>query len=360
MWWLFLACTNPTPGDSGTVPPTPEERFAELRAPGPFAVGYRETEVRYTPVMGEERTLRTAIWYPSATTDGDDVRYRGVFEAPGVLDAPEVASGDFPVLAFSHGTGGFAENSGRVCAHWASHGWIVVSPDHTTDTTFDGEPRTTPIYAWRTSDVGAAIDHVYADAALGPVANAFVMGMGHSFGGYTMHALGGATYSNTVLEACLDGSDTSNFCTGMTEDWATLFRAGFRDDRIRGIVNMAPGDRRLFDEGLADVEVPVLHLTGELDANVGPDNDPIWSFLDHPDDLRVHLPHGGHSTFTDFAGTVNTADTEIDAATGWDITITSSLVWSAWTMFADAPAGEALEGEWPWGSEAVRMRHDAE
>ena len=109
---LLLACT----GEDTSVadPPTPQEVVASLRAPGEFQVAYRESALTYDAVREGPRTLRLALWYPTEDVTGAEVRYRGLFPAPGVLGDATVAEGQFPLLVFAHGHQGFAENSARI------------------------------------------------------------------------------------------------------------------------------------------------------------------------------------------------------------------------------------------------------
>ncbi len=345
--WLMLACVG-TPDDTA-VEPTPQERLAQLRAPGPYRAGYREVTVTYDAMLGGEgRQLRTGIWFPTDASSGGEVRYRGTFPAPDVLDDPEPAAGPFPTIAFSHGTGVHAEVSGRIMSHLATHGYVVVAPEHAGDTLLSGD-RTTPIYAWRPTDVTAALDHVLTSDL---PASEPVGAIGHSFGGYTTHSLAGATYDEALLGECLDGSDTSFYCSEMDADWAGAFRAGFRDERPVAFLTMAPGDWRLHKSGLGAIDRPLLHLSGALDQNVGPDNDPIWQDLPDRDDVvRLHLPNGGHSTFTDAAGVFDTSPGELDAETSFDITRTYALAWMELMVKGDASARAVVEGEVGFTSE---------
>ena len=96
--------------------------------------------------------------------------------------------------------------------------------------------------------VGQAIDRTALDGAASPP----TVVLGHSFGGYTILGLGGATWDEAAL-ACPDA--TTDFCTGMTSDAADLFRAGFRDPRVLALVPMAPGDYDLYASGLGEVAV---------------------------------------------------------------------------------------------------------
>lgn len=137
---------------------TSAEDFAAL---GPYPVGVRTLvlvdESREDAYSGGPRTLVTEVWYPAvdeargkkATTfseffgkhrdaahqlvehfggklDEVDARFRSI----GVRGAKRRA-GKFPLLVFSHGNGGIRHQNVFQMDHLASHGYIVVSPDHT-------------------------------------------------------------------------------------------------------------------------------------------------------------------------------------------------------------------------------------
>ncbi|MEQ1504643.1 MAG: hypothetical protein ABMB14_20555 [Myxococcota bacterium] len=288
--------------DPSVDPAGPADPVETLSAPGPYAVGYREESVTWSDPLLDAgtRTLRLAVWFPTDAEAGPPVKYDGVFDAPGVLGGVDPAAGPHPLAVFSHGHQGFAESSGFLAVHLASHGWWVVSPDHTGNTTFDPPDRETEIYWARPVDLSAVLDHAEQTLEL----DGTTVAIGHSFGGYTVHGLGGAASAiDALAPGCADGSDGSEFCSTMTDALADRFRAGFGDPRVAAVIAMAPGDYRLYGEGLAAIDVPELLMTGGLDP--GTDGDPIWAALDDPDDRRVTLPTAAHNTFTDFAAALD-------------------------------------------------------
>ena len=323
--------------DSGAVGATetvePVDLLTQLSEPGPYTAGYRVTEVTYDSSEGA-RSLRFAVWYPSDATEGDFPRYNNLIETDGAFaDVDVSADGPFPVHVYSHGHQGYAEASGFWMEHLASHGFIVAAPDHTGNTTFDGSDRATEIYYLRSEDIGASIDAV--SAASGPLA--FLSGKvdptgitasGHSFGGYTLHSLAGASYDPALIAQCLDGSDTTAYCSTMDESKAAVLEAGLSDPRIEAFVSMAPGDYRLFGaDGFAAIDRPVLHMTGDLDPQTGGVAEDIWSGLAGSIHRRVDIAGGGHQTFTDFSGVLETFDGLIDAPAGFRIVNVYGLGW---------------------------------
>jgi predicted dienelactone hydrolase len=354
---LALGCTGGDPAKSGaaagdTAADSGEASGRDLTLDevgerGPHAVGFRVEELTYESLLGP-RSLRLALWYPTEADAGEDVRYNGIMEAPGVLgDAPPSAD-SAPLHVYSHGHQGYAEASGFLMEHLASHGMVVAAPDHTGNTTFDGSERETPIYYLRAHDISAVIDHLTEGGSPGlTVDTAGITASGHSFGGYTLHALAGARYDEELIQDCLSGADTSAYCSTMTEADAEVLRGGLLDARIVAGLSMAPGDARLFGAaGLAELQWPVLHMTGSLDPQTGGVSEELWSALDAADDghHRVDIEGGGHQTFTDFSGVLESFDGLIEPERGFEIVRSYGLAWIAHQR-GELDAGPLLSGE---------------
>lgn len=100
----------------------------------------------------DSRTLPSVIWYPAGEESRAEPRstyadyftpaLRGaisVLAPPGFLDtesdsvrdAPLATDGPFPLIVFSHGNGGLGVQSFFLTEYLASHGYVVVCPDHT-------------------------------------------------------------------------------------------------------------------------------------------------------------------------------------------------------------------------------------
>lgn len=114
-------------------------------ARGPLPVGVRTVELTDA---SRGRTLPLEVWYPAdephagadlaeATKD----RYRVLPIAPEVTqDAVRDAApgpGRHPLIVFSHGWGGHRRQTTHFCTHLASHGYVVVAPDHVGNTMLD-------------------------------------------------------------------------------------------------------------------------------------------------------------------------------------------------------------------------------
>jgi predicted dienelactone hydrolase len=336
IWILpLLAC-------SGGGADTAADLLTELTSPGPYGVGFQVGELTYSDtVAGGERTLRLATWYPTGDSEGEEARYfLDSIEAPGVLADAAPLAGGLPLVVFSHGHTGYAENSAFLMEHLASHGYLVAAPDHTGNTILDGDDRQTEIYLQRPLDISATLDHLAGQWEITDTS-----AIGHSFGGYTLHALAGAGYDEALIGQCLDGSDTSSYCSTMTGALAERLRQGFSEPRVQAFISMAPGDYRLYGASLAEVDQrPILLMTGDLDERTGPDAEPIWEALRGGGNLHLRLAGGGHQTFTDYSGILETGDDLMDPEEGWRITDAYALAFLGYHR-GDARMAEVLEGE---------------
>jgi predicted dienelactone hydrolase len=115
----------------------------DYREPGPYSVGMTMLSTADAPVT---------VWYPAdPATAGDEPDITGYditdvlppnvvsvmpsilvppVETVGHLDVPLASDGPFPVVLYSHGLGGFAENASGQAQHLASWGFVVAAPDH--------------------------------------------------------------------------------------------------------------------------------------------------------------------------------------------------------------------------------------
>ena len=312
---LFFWAITPLTITLGCTP-SGAQRVDELSAWGPFSVGYTESEVVYTRADTDgSRGLRLATWYPSEDVSGVSLKYLDLFNAPNVWDNATVAEGDFPMVVYSHGHQGYAEASSHLMSFFASHGYVVAAPDHTGNTTFDGSSRDTSVYYLRMMDISAVIDFM-VEQGPAPVTD-HITGIGHSFGGYTMLGLAGAVFDVDGIQGRCEKGEGGPICSDWSTNAAEIFRQGLGDPRLDAVVAMASGDADKFGvEGLTQTETPILMMDGSLDPATGGSSEPIWSGLQGRDNVRVHIEGGGHQTFTDMSGILETFDGLIDPETG--------------------------------------------
>jgi len=249
-------------------------------APGPWPVGRVTFQV--VDADRDGRTLPVDVWYP-AVDDGTapPSAYDLVFAqivSDVALDAPPVAPQPFPMLVFSHGNDGIRFQSYFLCEQLASHGFVVVAPDHVGNTAADALLPNPPPFEVRDRllDVSLAIDAMLgragdpADAFHGRVDPFRIGVLGHSFGGFTTLAL------------------------------ASGFADVPADPRVSAILPISPATGLLDDAALASVELPILVLGGTSDTivPVDPNNARAFEETSGRPRWRVDIEQAGHNSFT--------------------------------------------------------------
>ena len=242
--------------------------------PGPFRVGFHKIMRTYTPPGGTvTRTIPISFWYPTLYAQGAHPTYSLVFtDQNSWVDAPPAAPvypRGYPVIVNSHGYQGFAGNSHFLWRYFASHGWIVVAPDHVGNTLTDTPPRPLPIQQWyyRSTDVSQSLDVVGALPAgdlLAGLADAHAAILsGHSFGTHTTWASAGAAFD---LDLIRPNCTAANHCTDAD---LAVFARGVGDPRFVATMPMAGGiDRSFFGpDGHRGVHVPVFAMSGTDDQS---------------------------------------------------------------------------------------------
>ncbi len=274
-----------------TVPPNDLGPTADF---GPYEIGITTmalTDPSRSNVQGTgPRPVTVEVYYPStaAATAGkprDVAMVLGipVIETPAFRDVAR-APGEFPLVVFSHGNGGVRIQSFFFAAHLASHGYVVVSPDHHGNTFVDAlqgivDPN---VATNRPLDMSFIIDRFLAfdaqpgHAFAGAIDENRIGASGHSFGGFTAFLLAGT-----------DGSAGGAFV----------------DERVKAILPQAPA-APFSDAFFASITVPVMILGGTIDGTT-----PFESQQQHPFDALQsgaqvvalgELRDGGHFTFSDF------------------------------------------------------------
>jgi dienelactone hydrolase len=157
-----------------------------------------------------DRQFPCEIWYPAAAQLASQDIASGIqdfFTVPSndtphgqmaVRNAP-ARPGTYPLIIFSHSSGGNRHQSTFLCTHLSSHGYVVAALDHSELVAAelarkDGETdaqKTARVAAWiahRVPDIRFLLDHLLQDTAwdseaqLDPTRIGIV---GHSFGGWT-------------------------------------------------------------------------------------------------------------------------------------------------------------------------------
>ncbi len=287
-------------------PPNNIGPTAEL---GPFPIGIRTYEAvdesRLNVTGNGPRPVTFDVYYPSSAAAVEGVPQEivsvlgiEILPTPSFRDV-QTADGVFPMVLFSHGFEGIRFQSFFHVAHLASHGFIVVSPDHHGNTIPDGladivDPATAVNRAF---DMKFLMDRILdpgtdSGAEFAASIDAERIGMsGHSYGGYEAFILTGGEVRGSSL------------------DETTVTLGTFTDPRIKAILPMAPRTMRrvdavtLGDSYFQTVTVPALIIGSELDMTDPFFVDAMRAFDNLPIGARfvglAEVLDGGHNTFTD-------------------------------------------------------------
>lgn len=290
---LVVACSSPL-----AFEPAGPEAAPDPSTFGPYAVGVRTVTIEdpSRTFEGKPRKIVTEVWYPAAeeargkpgvsydikTMLTDEQRERvkefdvPVLETIAVRDAAAFdAEEKYPLIVFSHGQGGIRWQSTFYTVTLASHGYVVVSPDHPGNTldyllrdelsnTLDGIEN-------RPKDAMALIDEFTAlpsDHFLsGRIDNETIGVTGHSFGAITS------------------------------------FRTAAFDDRVKAIVPQTPGFTGPALLGFAEdfkIEIPTLVQASKLDQTL-PWEEHIPYTRTRLGGPQIHfdLVTGGHFSYSD-------------------------------------------------------------
>ncbi len=286
--------TSPTAEATTTEPATTEPEIEPFRLieAGPYAVGVASIQI---VDEARDRPLTVDVWFPLAPgTTGDLNQYTllpGVYyESPEAISAEPFSlapDGPFPLVMYSHGSGGLRYIHSSYTEAIASHGYIVMAPDHTGNTAverlLDSSDSTDLIAANRPLDISAVIDaaldanHPTAGAFTASIDAENIAATGHSFGGYTAYALAsGVTVAGVEIAP---------------------------DTRIDALIALAPatGETLLTDEQLASISIPSMIIVGTDDKTtpIDPNVERPWGLSPASPHYRVELLAAEHQTFTD-------------------------------------------------------------
>jgi predicted dienelactone hydrolase len=261
----------PAPGDVGPGAAT-------------YAVGRRTIEVTSEP----GRALTVDVWYPADRSALAGVP-KSTYAFPGLsytssvaYDSPPVSGdGPFPLVVYSHGSGGQRYVSAFLTEALAARGFVVVAADHTGNTALDAFAKTElprkEILRLRPVDIRAEIDAMAAASA--DAASPFAGAVDTSRVGLVGHSAGG----------------TGVLLTAAGHDGA----AG--DARVRGVVGLGTYVDPVSDAELARLEIPVLLVSGTLDTTtpIRTQTERAWKRIPGDPLYRVDLRGAGHESYSD-------------------------------------------------------------
>lgn len=307
----MLAITSFTGAQEGP-PQVGLHPFAEGYAlHGPYWVG--TTEFVIDP--DSERPIPLWVWYPALNPDGAEEVVTYEYQAKWVPGpdftpvvyghalrdaAPDLSSGPYPVLVLSPGFGTNPASYANLLEHAASYGFVVLGPDHQEgvylmeENIFRDLPTST---VENPRDITRVLDYAEGLTASGGALEGLldlehVAVAGHSSGGHTALAAGGArldlTAFNARCEAARAQGDPNAWLCDPLEPFEAEIAAlagldsapeglwpSWGDPRVDAIIPMA-SDSYLFGEaGLAAITVPMLAMGGTADTGTPPE----WGIL---------------------------------------------------------------------------------
>jgi predicted dienelactone hydrolase len=290
---------------------------------GPYAIGVTTLE---SQPDATGRVLPVEVWYPARTAgkDGDPYElFIGTLKLA-EIDSPNGAvrnaaldarGAPYPTILFSHGNGGVRAQSFYLTEYLASHGFVVVAPDHVGNTMAEivNSSKAIPpaeVARLRPGDLSLALDTALGASKTQPAIDPDRIGAaGHSFGGYTVFRIAGASMDIDAVSASCVGS-SSLFCDGW-DQITQPFPPSALDPRVKAIVAQAPGGAQVIQTpghpGFAEVAVPAMVQGGTTDQTTPYATEQEAPFAELPSPAYlVGIDKAGHFTFSNMCDLVET------------------------------------------------------
>ena len=296
-----------------TIATIPQPHRASTKAtdpmkPGTFPVGVTTTVLvdhsRTDAATNEARTLVTEIWYPASDEAHNLPKNKFSDFIPGgitpqfetllkmaykksaaemnetfwnsaVRDA-RVREGKFPLIVFSHGNGGTRTQNTFWCDYLASHGYVVVSADHTANARVT-IIKSKPILYRNDQRENSAVDR--------PKDMSFLLDQMTLWNGGADSRFSGKLDLSKPVAA------------GMSFGSMTAIRVADADPRFKAVIAMSGAP-----EAHTNLTVPSLYMLGEEDRTIGPKGNARIRdvFAKHQrDGFLLAMKDGGHYSFTD-------------------------------------------------------------
>ena len=238
----------------GTMGCGSDEPNTPLVFPTPGADGFGSWEVGYRHSSAidrlRSRELPIDIWYPVDSEDAVGERARYLLlpplgpDAEIAFDAPHVSDEtNRKLIVFSHGSNSISLQSTLLMEMLASHGFIVVAPEHLGNSQSSSGDSFDVSSVNRVEDVSFIIDYFLAGADnaadFSNKIDPLMVGVaGHSFGGHT------------------------------TMGTAVGWNGAMADDRVKAIAPISGTLSNYSESELAMLDIPVFLLGGTLDDAV--------------------------------------------------------------------------------------------
>ncbi len=234
---------------------------------GPFAVAERTLSATDA---ARGRVFPCEIWTPAQ-------------------DGASAGGSPLPLVVFCHGSGGNRKSAAYLCAHLASHGFMVAAMDHSevvapelapgpAETAGERAARIDAVIGSRVPDVRFLLDFLLAEEAAG-IDRERIGLVGHSFGGWTVLAVPEADSRPRAVVALGPGGNSQPrpgiLPLTLTFEWGrelpVLYLAAEDDvpvplEAVREVFGRTPGPSRMFVLRRADHQHFLHDVEGEHEA----------------------------------------------------------------------------------------------
>lgn len=328
LFFLYAGVRAKQNKEAGTTPSqfdTP--RYAER---GSYSVGTKKL------VIENDQGLEMTVWYPAAddtqihtNTNVYEIKMGKPFGTVSIASSDgqaidgasyNLSDGPFPLVILSPGFSIGSTSYAWLAEHLASYGFVVISPEHQEH--LDPEDQLWRSAVTRPLDILSVFayldEQVKSRADLEGVVNPDLAAVvGHSYGGYTTLASAGAKIDTAALGShCQNAIEEEHEAAWLCEmliphlgDMAEL--AGLEavpdglwpaaaDPRVDAIVSMA-GDAFFFGEdGLAEINVPLMAIggTADKDSPYTWSTQPAYEYSSSSRKIEIELQGAEHMIFT--------------------------------------------------------------
>jgi predicted dienelactone hydrolase len=251
--------------------------YSEFLTTHSYSVGQTSLEL-YDEERG--RPIKTEIWYPTSDTSNVNITLDYPFILPPTSEDADIASGKFPLIMLSHGTGGNRISQMWLACELTGNGYIVASVDHFGNT-LDNKIPENFIKVWdRPLDISFVVSNLLTNTYWKSAIDSSQIGMvGFSLGGYTAIALAGGIIDYKQLNEfskTKEGKnefnlpelgDVSKYITPEIIESGNKEHKNLKDSRISAFIAMAPAlgqgfrDKNQFE----NVDKPILIIGAQND-----------------------------------------------------------------------------------------------
>jgi len=217
------------------------------------------------------RTLNVRIFYPSHSEQVPQRQAEnGVFSGfPAIVNAP-LATGRFPLIVLSHGSGGNNASLAWLAVPLAARGAIVIAASHPGSTTGDSSPKTD--LTLQITDLSFMLTHYLQAPRWQQTIDAEKIGaIGHSKGGYSVLALAGARTNRQQMSHYCQAMPQMPDCQFYYRDGVRLentndqrLAASYRDPRVKWVIALDPGMSYVLTRSSLDtIKIPLLTIAAD-------------------------------------------------------------------------------------------------